>query len=134
MIEGSARARLGRSLNTRSTPSAQSINLQIGEEVDFYRPPNNKDTSGWDGPATVIDVTRSTRGVVTVRWQNRVMEVQLPNIRRHLHFWTLLATMTESTFLTVGGQAWSCIQRHLGTMKAGCLIQVGHNRTQHDRG
>ena len=67
MVEGSARARLGRALNTRSTLSAQKLNLQVGDEVDVYRAPTNKDTSGWEGPAEVIDTSRASRGVVSVR-------------------------------------------------------------------
>ena len=37
MIEGSARARLGRALNTRTTMSAQALALHIGDEVGFFR-------------------------------------------------------------------------------------------------
>ena len=90
MVEGSARARLGRALNTRSTLSAQKLNLQVGDEVDVYRAPTNKDTSGWEGPAEVIDTSRASRGVVSVRHNSRVKEVQLSHLRRHLHFWSLL--------------------------------------------
>jgi len=91
MVEGSARARLGRALNTRTTLSAQKLNLQVGEEVDIFRAPNNKDTSGWEGPAEVIDVSRATRGVISVKHNSHVKEVQLSHVRRHLHFITLLS-------------------------------------------
>ena len=47
MVEGSARARLGKAINTGTTLSAQRPNLQVGEEVDIFRAPNNKDASGW---------------------------------------------------------------------------------------
>ena len=52
MIEGSARARLGRAVNTRTAMSAQQMNVQIGDEVDIFRAPNNKDTLGWEGCAS----------------------------------------------------------------------------------
>ena len=70
MVEGSARARLGRALNTRSTISAQKINLKIGEEVDIYRAPNNKDT-----PAGKAQPWSSTPRVPTAGNQR---ETQLP--------------------------------------------------------
>ena len=35
MVEGSARERMSRSTNTRTTMAAQSLNLKNGEEVDF---------------------------------------------------------------------------------------------------
>ena len=89
MIEGSARARLGRAVNTRTTMAGQQLNLQVGEEVDFYRAPSAKDSPGWSGPAEVIDVSRVSRGIVSVKWQSKIMEVQLPHIRRHLHFWAI---------------------------------------------
>ena len=92
MIEGSARARLGRSTNTRTTMAAQQLDLKVGEEVDFYRTPNSKDASGWYGPAEVVDVSRTIRGIVSLKWQSRIMEVQLQNVRRHLHFLALLAS------------------------------------------
>eukprot|EP00974_Lingulodinium_polyedra_P039807 3819518-Lingulodinium_polyedra.AAC.1 len=65
MVEGSARARLGRTLNARTTMSAQHLNLQVGEEVDFYRQPTSKDVSGWLGPAEVIDTSRAVRGIIS---------------------------------------------------------------------
>eukprot|EP00974_Lingulodinium_polyedra_P002760 258613-Lingulodinium_polyedra.AAC.1 len=43
--------------------AAQQLNLQVGEEMDFYRQPSSKDVCGWYGPAEVIDATRATRGI-----------------------------------------------------------------------
>ena len=43
MVEGTARARLGRTANTRSLLAAQLADYKVGEEVDFYRPPGSKD-------------------------------------------------------------------------------------------
>ena len=39
MIEGTARARLGRSPRTKSLAPGEAANYQINEEVDYYRPP-----------------------------------------------------------------------------------------------
>ena len=39
MIEGTARARLGRSLRTKSVAPGEAANYQINEEVDYFRPP-----------------------------------------------------------------------------------------------
>ena len=104
-VEGSARARLGRALNTRTTMPAQRLNLQMGEEVELYRTPGQKDSPGWSGPAEVVDVSRATRGVVTLRWQNRTTEAQLSNVRRHMHFLSLLSVRdeTEYAFPTIQG-------------------------------
>lgn len=47
MVEGSARARLGRALNTRITMAGQVLNHKVGEDVDFYKSTTRKDTPGW---------------------------------------------------------------------------------------
>ena len=96
IIEGSARARLGRAMNTRTTISAQALNLRVGEEVDFYRDPHQKDTPGWTGPATVIDVSRAARGTYSVRWNNRILEVRLQDIRRHLYYFSMLCVQQDA--------------------------------------
>ena len=62
MIDATAVAKVGRALNTRTTVPAQRLDYKVGEEVDFYRDPHNKDTGGWSGPATVIDASEATRG------------------------------------------------------------------------
>ena len=58
MIEGTARARRGRSLRTLSLAPGEAANYQINEKVDYYRPPTNKDTPGWTGPARFVDLTQ----------------------------------------------------------------------------
>ena len=98
MVEASAKARLGRAMNTKSTPAAQKMGLKVGDEVDFYRPPVSKDLPGWQGPATVADLSRIDRGVITIRWNSKVMEVQTQRIRRHLHFWALLTAQDGQRF------------------------------------
>jgi hypothetical protein len=87
MTEGSARARLGGKENPRWTRSAENFNLQIGKGVDFYRPPGKKDVSGWSGPAIAVDVSKASRGVITLRYQNQVTEAMVQNVWRRVHFW-----------------------------------------------
>ena len=84
MIEASAKARIGRALNTRTTMPAERLELAVGDDVDFYRQPSSKDAPGWSGPATVADASRVTHNVVTVRWQGKLLECQLQNVRKHL--------------------------------------------------
>ena len=43
-VEGSAHARLNRTLNTRTIMSAARLNLQLGEEVELYKDEGSKDT------------------------------------------------------------------------------------------
>ena len=59
--------------------------------MDFFRQPHAKDTLGWSGPATVADISRASRGVITLKFNNRYTEVALQNLCRHLHFLVYLA-------------------------------------------
>jgi len=134
MIEGSVRARLGRAMNTRTTLAAQKLDLKVGDEVDFFRPPTSKDVSGWYGPAEVIDVTKATRGVITVRWQTKVMEIQLPNIRRHLHFLAILSSQSnvssesltaetdDKCYIAAYDNVWSHIKKTVEQLRPGSHI------------
>ena len=111
---------------------AQRLNLQVGEEVDFYRAPGQKNTPGWSGPAKVVDVSRVTRGVVTLRWHNRVIEAQIPNARRHMHFFSLLTVQDdrEHVFPTNQGNVWSRIRLAVESLSPGGSIHVVYHRTQ----
>jgi hypothetical protein len=74
-FEGLPRARLGCATNTRTTMASQHLNLHVGEEVGFFRSPATKDAFGRFGPAEVIDVSRTTRGIISIRSQSCGMEV-----------------------------------------------------------
>ena len=123
MVEGSAAAQLSRAMNTRTTRSAEALDLHVGDQVDFYKTPNTKDASGWYGPATVIDTSKASRGVITIRYNNQVTEAQLPNLRRHMAYWTLLASPAMQTFHTVS--AWETIAAAPEQLPPGQLKQFG---------
>ena len=67
------------------------MNLQVGDEIDFYRDQANKDTSGWFGPARLSDVSKATRGVVQAQWKGDTLNIQLANLRKTMHFLVYLS-------------------------------------------
>ena len=67
MIEGSATARLGRAMNTRTTMAAQHLQLRIGDEVDMYK--NKAIRTPLDG--SVRPPSRRLVGLTTA-WNSRV--------------------------------------------------------------
>ena len=69
MVEGTAKARVGRALNTRTQLAGQGHGYQIGDLVDFYRKASSKDAPGWKGPAKIVDNTNISRGTVTIRFK-----------------------------------------------------------------
>ena len=58
--------------------------------MDFHRPTENKDESGWRGPATVNDLTAITDGNVGIKWHNRSMTARIQDVRRSLILYTWL--------------------------------------------
>ena len=124
MIEGSASARLGRAMNTRTTMAAQHLELRVGDEVDFYQDQLNKDTSGWFGPAIVADVSRLKHGAVTVRYNNKLREVSVQKVRRHLFFLCFLSASPPKHFTF----AWSTVRAAVESLDDGTSIMLGHVR------
>ena len=86
IAETLAKNRLQRAEHHNSRPSAQVKDIHIGELVEIFRQPPNKDATGWRGPAEVIDNTTIDQGNVTVRWAGRSMIVRLQDIRKCVLF------------------------------------------------
>ena len=123
MVEGSARARLGRAAKTRSLPAGQAANYQLGELVDFYRPAGSKDISGWAGPATVVDTASISRGTLGIKFSGRPMNCKLGEVRRHIAFMSLLAAEYLPTNLT--RSVLSEIQLQFSKMRTGDVHHLG---------
>ena len=102
MIEGTARARLGRALRTKSLAPGEAENYQINEEVDYYRPPTNKDTPGWTGPARITDLTQIQRGTIGINHQGKSITCRLGAVRRHLSFLCLESAMLSTIDHSLG--------------------------------
>ena len=102
MIEGTARARLGRALRTKSLAPGEAENYQINEEVDYYRPPSNKDTPGWTGPARITDLTQIQRGTIGINHQGKSITCRLGAVRRHLSFLCLESAMLSTIDHSLG--------------------------------
>ena len=88
-----------------TTMVAQHLEISVGDEVGFYQDQFDKDTSGWFGPAVVADVGRLKHGAVTVRYNNKLREVSVQKIRRHIFFCFLSATPPQSLHLCLEHRA-----------------------------
>ena len=124
MIEGTTRARLNRTTNTKTTPAGEKLDLKIGSEVDFFRPPGAKNVTGWYGPAKVVDASNIHRGVVTLRYQNQLTETQTSHVRHHQHFLCLLAApLVRPTHHT---SVWETLCRTAEEIPSGTYKHFGH--------
>ena len=121
--------------------AGEKLGLHVGEEVDFYREPSAKDAPGWTGPAEVIDVSKMARGVITVKWQSKVLEIQLPYLRRHMYFFSLLVAQEEycgsgnaeavsPSYSVTHTNVWACVRISFEQLRDGHATQIG--RVFHD--
>jgi len=125
MIDGTAKARLGRAMHTRTLPAGEREGFQVGEEVDTYRAPGKfgqKDISGWHGPATIVDLTRVPRGIIAVRSNNIVKDCRVGDVRRHLAFPCFLAG-SYSSF--TGAPGWSTCKQLVEDLSVGQMLNLG---------
>ena len=87
MVEGTAAARVGRALQTRTLPTVQPGEYKVGDLVDFHRPAARKDLPEWNGPATLVDVSQVPSGTMGLRWHGQNFpSIRLGNIRPHEGF------------------------------------------------
>ena len=90
IVNKTAVDKLSRALDSNTRSAAERLELSLGDQVDFHRPTDNRDESGWRGPATVNDLTSITDGSVGIKWHNRSMTARIQDIRRSLILYTWL--------------------------------------------
>ena len=125
IVDGTARARLGRALTTKTLPVGEREGYTPGEEVDIYRT-GAKDIPGWHGPCTVADVTRIPRGIIGVRDNHHLKDVKVGDVRRHLAFLCFLATSVfAGTASHVSGPGWQQARQIAEELAVGQTLLLG---------
>lgn len=99
MIELTAQQRLNRALKSHTRRPLEALQLQVGDEVDFYRPPATKEESGWRGPATVVEIGPP----VVIKWQDRRLAYRTQDIRRALVYLAFLTSNLANVHVIVEG-------------------------------
>lgn len=112
MIEGPARDLINSALRTRTMPAGEALGPQVGDAVDFRRPPASKGFSGWKVPATVTDISTIEQGQVQVQWQGRSMSARLPDLSwRWYTQWHPLALAWQIIYGSFGSSFPCCTSR-----------------------
>ena len=123
MVEGSAKARLSRALNTRTTQDGRQLDLKVGDLVDFYRDPPQKDISGWYGPGKVTDISQITRGHLSLSFLGRIWDVAVKHVRHHHVYFAFLQS---SKLRTAPLGAWQHIRKVVEEQSPRTLTHVGY--------
>lgn len=85
IIEATALARLDRA-DRHNTVAAQEFAAHaVGDLVDIWYEPHNKDTSGWRGPAQIPFINEG-EGNTTVRFQGGTLDRRCQEVRHHIHY------------------------------------------------
>ena len=126
MVHETAKSTCSRALNTPTRPSMQE-RVRQGDLVDYYRKPNQKDISGWHGPAKIISDEGFERGVLTVKINGIEIHVATGDLRPQQAFWSFAAEThprnhTDRLMIT--------LTQSLSKLRANTLITVCLLNTQ----
>ena len=122
IVEGTARDRMKRALHTPTRTSGEEMEYRVGESVEYFRPPENKDASGWRGPATIVDLTRLEHGRIGIRTRaDNVISCRVQDVRRCLYYWSNpITTAPHAT------SAQRVTQEFSDQLRKGSHITLGH--------
>ena len=99
MIESTAIVRINRALRSVTTAPGEALDYKIGELVDFWREPTEKDSSGWTGPAKITKVLNE-RGMVEVVYRShQPLKVKFGDVRRFIDFAALVFGSADNRLL-----------------------------------
>ena len=126
IVEGTARERMKRALHTPTRVAHQELEFKVGETVEYWRQPENKEASGWRGPAVVCDLSRLEHGRIGIRTRaDNVLTCRIQDVRRCLAYAVDIVSPETSS----GGVAQQHIQHHIECMSKGVTLVLGSVRS-----
>ncbi|MCP4944206.1 MAG: hypothetical protein GY924_19800 [Planctomycetaceae bacterium] len=121
IIEATSRARIQRALNTRTLAPAEAT-YDVGMEVEYYREPNNKDASGWSGPATVISMDDAQRGTIKIKTKHKEILVAPRDLRPAT---TYLALFQAPHLCNPHDRAFQVVRQYVSHLRPGDVELFG---------
>ena len=101
MVEATACECARRAENSNTRASAELDEYKPGDLVEIFRRGINKDEHCWHGPCQITDTTSLCNGVVSVKFQGRVLLCRLQDVRRALVFFSFLQAPRLNSPLTI---------------------------------
>ena len=121
IVEATSRARIQRALNTR-TINAAEMKFELGMEVEYFREPSNKDTSGWSGPATIVSMDDVHRGTIRIRAKNKELVVAPRDLRPAT---TYLALLNAPHLCNPHDNAFQVVRQYISHLPDGSVELFG---------
>jgi hypothetical protein len=123
IIEATALTRINRAMRTVTSAAGEELNYQLGELVDFWREPDTKDASGWQGPAKIVAV-HNDRGLVEVTFKKeQPLRVKFGDVRRFMEF-------TSLVFGTLNNTITQTIEHAIRNSPVGHIVTYGYQCIQ----
>ena len=96
IIEAAAAARADRAERTKTRGAVELRDWKVGEAVDIWFDPTNKDQPGWRGPATITGI-HPEEGNLSVKIQGRTLKRMNQEVRPHIAYLTCMMAMFAGT-------------------------------------
>ena len=136
IAESTAQERIKRAMRTQTRPSGEEMDFKLGDRVDYWREPSNKEASGWRGPGVIADLTRLEHGRIGVRTTtDQVLTCRIQDVRHSLAYLTEeLASFfgdgePTAPAGTQANYAQQHVQSYVDSMKPGAVLTLGHVKT-----
>ena len=122
-IESTALDRVNRAMRSHTTTPGEKHDYKPGELVEFHRPSNNMDVSGWHGPATVVE-NQSARGQVVLKHDKEQVRARYGDVRRWMAFAALVVGFLTNAE-TEARNATSVVLKQVQSMPHGTTTTIG---------
>ena len=121
IIEVTALERMARAKRGKTRPAAEAAGIEVGDTVEFYRNPVQKEHQGWRGPGEVLKIDLD--GTYHIKWQGSSVICRPQDVRKAL----LFLSMVYSMWLAEADSQISSlvhVQRHVSRMSPGTQTTV----------
>ena len=109
-------------MNTRALSPAETT-YELATEVEYYRDPRKKDTSGWSGLATIISFDEAPRGAIKIKTAgNRELLVAPRDLRPATAY---LALLSAPHLSNPHDRAFQLVRRDISHLEAGRIELFG---------
>ena len=141
IAEGTARERIKRATHTQTRAASEELQFALGQSVDYWREPVNKDSSGWRGPAVIADLTRLEHGRIGIRTStDQVLTCRIQDVRPSIALWSeelaVFFGSAEDHIAPAGSQAsyaQQYVQEFVDNLRPGVVVTLGTVRTADGR-
>ena len=119
IIESLAVARLDRASRSKTRGAIELSQHSVGDLVDIWFEPANKDQKGWRGPAEIRSIN-ADEGNFSVRFQGRTLDRRNQEVRPHLPYLVYASILQPHYFAD-----WILLKEECQALRRGTIVVFG---------